>query len=135
MQFPREVDIFDQDTLDFDTPCGSDFGDNFLDTLGDFLASLNDVLQDAGTEDVTESSLSTFHESGADRTNSKSRLVRVDNVEVNDRCDVDVDIVFGHTHLRRDFDDSDLDVDLLHSLTQSNIIRNRRRSRIRIDVA
>jgi len=72
---------------------------------------------------VTERSLSTFHESSADGTNSKGRFIRIDNVEINDRCDVDVDIVFGHTHLRWDFDDCNFDVDLLDFLTQSGTIR------------
>ena len=119
LQFPGEIDVLDQNTFDFDAPSRSDFGDDFLDALSDFLASLNDVLQDAGTEDVTERGLRTFHKSSADGTNTKGRLVRVDNVEVDDRRDVHVDIVFGHTHLRRDFDDRDFDVDLLQFLTQS----------------
>ena len=36
---------------------------NLLDALSDFLTPFNDVLKDTGTEDVTESGLSTFHES------------------------------------------------------------------------
>ena len=86
---------------------------------------------------MTKCGLRTFHESSADRSNSKGRLVRIDNVEVNDRCDVDVDIVFSHTYLRWDFDDRDFDVDLLQFLAQSGKISEGviLQGEIRVDIA
>ena len=40
-------------------------------------------------------------------------------MEVDDRGDMNIDIIFGHTHLGRDFDDRDFNVDLLQVLAQS----------------
>lgn len=118
MQFPRKVDILDQNAFDFDTPSSCDFSDDFLNALSDFFTSFNDILEDSGTKNVTKSSLSTFDKSSADTTDAESCLVRIDNVVVDDRGDVDVDVVFGHTYLRRNFDDGNLDVDLLQFLGQ-----------------
>ena len=119
LQFLGEIDIFDQDTFNFDAPGHSDFFNNLLNALSDFLTPFNDVLKDTGTEDVTESSLSTFHESSTHWSDPKCCLVGIDNVEVDDRGDMNIDIVFGHTHLSRDFEDCDFNVDLLQFLAHS----------------
>lgn len=69
---------------------------------------------------MSKSCLSTLNKSSSNITDSKGGLVRIDDMVINDWGDVYVDIVFGHTNLRRDFDDSDLDVNLLQFLTQSD---------------
>jgi hypothetical protein len=121
LQFPGEIDILDQDTLHFNTPSHCDIRDDFLDTLRDFLSSFNDVLQDSGTKDMTQRGLCTLHKRRSDVSDSKSGLVRIDNVEINDRGNVDVYIILCHAHLRRNLDDCDFDVDLLNFLAQSTL--------------
>jgi hypothetical protein len=68
---------------------------------------------------VAESSLSTFDKSSANRTNSEGSPIGIDNVEINDRSDVDIDVIFSHTDLRWNFKNSNFDVNLLQSLAQS----------------
>lgn len=68
---------------------------------------------------MTEGCLCTFHESSANGTNAKGRFVGVHNMVVNDGCDVNIDVIFGHANLRWDFDDGDFDIDLLQFLAQS----------------
>jgi hypothetical protein len=85
--------------------------------LGNFLASFNDILQDACTKDMSKRGLSTLHKGSADISDSKSCLIRIDNVEVDDGGNVDVDIIFGHTHLRWNFDDCNFNIDLLQFFT------------------
>ena len=92
---------------------GSDLGDDFLDTLSDFLASFNHILENTCTEDVTECGLGTLHQGGTDAADTEGGLVGIDDVVVDDGCDVNVDIVFGHTYLGCNFNDGDFDIDLL----------------------
>lgn len=62
---------------------------------------------------MAESGLCTLHKCGADVADPESGFVGIDDVVVDDRGDVDVDIVFGHTYLRWHFHDGDFDIDLL----------------------
>jgi len=119
LEFSGEIDILDQDTLDADTPCGSDLCDNLLDALSDFFTSFNDVLEDTCTKDVTKGRLGTLHKSGTHAANAECRFVGIDDVVVDDRCDVHVDIIFGHAYLSGNFHDGDLDIDLLYFLAQT----------------
>lgn len=134
MQFPGEIDILDQNTLNLDTPRHSNLLNNLLDTLRNFLASLNHVLKDPRTKNVAKRGLSPLDQGGTDAADAKGRFVGIDDVVVDDRGDVHVDIVFGHADLRGDFDDGDFDVDLLQSLAQTRWCEIRRRREIlRID--
>jgi hypothetical protein len=118
LEFSGEIDILDQDTLDADSPCGSNLCDNLLDALSDFFTSFNDVLEDTCTKDMTKGRLGTLHESGTHAANAEGCFVGIDDVVVDDRCDVHVDIIFGHTNLSGNFNDGDLDIDLLYFLAQ-----------------
>jgi hypothetical protein len=124
LQFPREIDILDQNTLNLDTPSHCNLLDNLLDTLRNFLPSLNHVLKDPRTKDVAERGLSPLHQGGTDAADAKGCFVGVDDVVVDDRGDVHVDIVFGHADLGGDFDDGDFDVDLLQFLAQTRKMRH-----------
>ena len=72
---------------------------------------------------MTKSGLSTFNEGLTDRVDSKGRFIRIDNVVIDDRGDVDIDVVFCHTDLGWDFDDLDFDIYVLQFLAQSDIQR------------
>lgn len=116
LKFSGEIDILDQDTFDLNTPSHRNIRNDFLDTLCDFLTTFNDILQDTGTENMTQSGLSSFHKGGSDIAYTKGWFIGVDNVVVDDWGDVYVDIVLGHTDLGGDLDDLNLDVDLLQFL-------------------
>jgi hypothetical protein len=68
---------------------------------------------------VTESGLGTFHKSSADRGNSEGSFVRIDNMVINDRSNVAIDVVSSHTGLSWNFNDSNFDVDVLQFFAQS----------------
>jgi hypothetical protein len=134
LQFPREVDILDQNTLNLDTPSHRNFLDNLLNTLRNFLPSFNHILKDSRTKDVAKRGLSPLDQGGTDVADAKGRFVGVDDVVVDDRGNVHVDVVFGHADLGGDFDNGDFDVDLLQFLTQTRICEiSWSRARLRID--
>ena len=62
---------------------------------------------------MTEGGLCALNKCGADITDTESGLVGIDDMVVDDRGDMHVDIIFGHTYLRWHFNDGDFDIDLL----------------------
>lgn len=113
-----EDDILDEHRLHLDTPAGGDVLDDLADALGDLLTALDDVLQNAGTDDVAQGGLGTLDQGLADVGDAEGGLVRADNVVVDDAGEVEVDVVLGHAHLLGDLDYLDLDVDLNKALGQ-----------------
>lgn len=118
LQLLAEDDVLDEHGLDLDTPAGGDILDNLADALGNLLTALDDVLQNASTDDVAQGGLGTLDQGLADVADAKGGLVRADNVVVDDAGEVEVDVVLGHAHLLGDLDDLDLDVDLNKALRQ-----------------
>lgn len=113
-----EDNVLDEHALDLDTPASGNIFDNFSNRLSNLLAAFNDVLQDTGTNDVAEGGLSALNEGLANVGNAKSGLVWADNVVVDDRGQVEIDIVLGHADLLRDFNNLNLDVDLDDALRE-----------------
>lgn len=111
MELAGENDILDQHALDLHTPTIGDIFNYLCNALGNLLATLNDVLQDTGTNDMAKSGLGAFNKCLADVDDAEGGLVGGDNVVIDDGGKVDGDIVLGHTDLLRDFADLDLDVD------------------------
>lgn len=118
LEFVAEDDVLDEHALHLDTPAGGDVFDDFPDGLGEFLAALDDVLEDAGADHVAEGGLGALDEGLADVGDAEGGLVGGYDVVVDDRGEVDTDVVFGHADLLGDFDDLDLDVDLDEVLGQ-----------------
>lgn len=118
LELVAKDDVLDQDRLDLDTPGGGDVLDYLANRLGDFLAALNDVLQDARTDHVPQGGLRTFYQRLAHIRDTEGRLVRRDHRVVDDRAQVNGDVVLGHAHLSRHLDDLDLDVHGHQALTQ-----------------
>ena len=118
LEFVAEDDVLDQHALDGHTPAGRGFLDDFADGLSDLLATLDDVLQHAGADDVSERSLGALDQGGADVGDAEGGLVRARDVIVDDRGQSQVDVVLGHAHLFGHLDDLDLDVDLDEALGQ-----------------
>lgn len=113
-----EDNILDEHALDLDTPSGGDILDDLSDGLGNFLTALNDVLENAGTDNVAQGGLGTLHKSLADVGNAKGSLVGADNVVVDDGCELERDIVLGHANLLGDFSSLNFNVDLDKGLAQ-----------------
>ena len=84
LEVVAEDDVLDKHRLDLNTPAPSDILDDFTDGLGDFLAALNNVLEDTGTDNVTKGSLCALNEGLADVGNTESCLMRRSDVVVDD---------------------------------------------------
>ena len=69
-------DVLDQHALDLDTPASGDVLDDLANGLGNLLAALNDVLEDARTDDVAEGGLGTLDQRLTDVCDAKGGLVR-----------------------------------------------------------
>lgn len=65
---------------------------------------------------MAQSGLGSFNQSLANVGDTKGGLVRADDVVVDDRGEVECDIVLGHADLLRNLDDLNLDVDLDQAL-------------------
>lgn len=118
LQVLAENDILDEHALNLDTPTSGDLLDDLSNGLGDLLTALNDILQDASTNDVAQGSLSALDKGLADVGDAEGGLVRADDVVIDDRGQVQGDIVLCHADLLRNLDDLDLDVDLDDALGQ-----------------
>ena len=118
LQLVAEDDVFDEHALDLDAPARGDVFDDFADRLCDFFAALDDVLEDASTDDVAESGLRTLDEGLADVADAEGGFVGGGDVVVDDGGEVQGDVVFSHADLLGDLDDLDLDVDLDELLGQ-----------------
>lgn len=112
LQFLAEDNILDQHALDLHTPASRDILDDLPNALRDLFTALDDVLQDARTNDMAQGRLGTLDQRLAHIADAECRLVRARNVVVDDAGQVQRDIVLGHTDLARNFDNLDLDVDL-----------------------
>jgi len=111
-----EDDILDEHTLHRRAPAGGRLLDDFADRLRDLLAALDHVLQHARTDDVAESGLRTLDERLAKIGDTEGGFVWACDVVVDDGCEGQVDVVFGHADLFWDFDDLNLDVYLDQAL-------------------
>lgn len=99
LQLGAEDYIFDQHRLDLHAPAGGDVFDDFADGLGDLFAALDDVLEDAGADDVPEGGLRALDEGLADVGDAERGLVRGGDVVVDYGGELEVDVVFGHADL------------------------------------
>ena len=64
---------------------------------------------------MTEGSLRTFDECLVNISNSKGCFVRINDVVVDDRCDMNIDIISGHADLGRHFNNLNPDIYMLQS--------------------
>ena len=111
LQFVAEDNVLDEHAFDLHAPANGDVFDDFANGLRDFFAALNDVLQDARADHVPQGGLRAFHEGGADVGDAERGFVRARDVVVYHRCELDADVILGHTDLLGDLDDLDLDID------------------------
>lgn len=118
LQLLAENNVLDEHALHLDTPAGSNIFNNLANRLGQLLAALNDVLQNTSTDNVTQSGLGALNQSLADIGDAESGLMGADNMVVDDRGQVDGNIVLGHADLLGDLDDLDLDIDLDQAFAQ-----------------
>ena len=88
------------------------------DALRQLLAPLNHLLQHARAHDGAQRRLRALDQRLADVGDTKSGLVRGGDVVVDDRGQVDGDVVLGQAGLLGHLDDLDLDVDLDELLRQ-----------------
>ena len=112
MQLIAEDNVLDEHGLHLNAPTRCDVFDNFADGLCNLFATLDDVLQDAGTDNVAKCSLCALDEGLANVRDPEGGFVRRRDVVVDDGGEVDADIVFGHAYLLRHLDDLNLDIDL-----------------------
>lgn len=118
LEVVAEDNVLYQHRFDLDTPARCDILDNFTNRLGKLLATLNDILQDTRSNNVSQGGLGSLHQGLTDVGDTKSRLVRRCNVIVDDRSQVECNIVLGHAHLTWHLDNLDLDIDLDESFGQ-----------------
>lgn len=111
LQIIAEDDILDEHGLNLDTPARGDLLDYLCGRLGDLLAALDHVLQHAGTNDVAQGGLGALDEGLLDVGDAKGGLVRGGDLVVDDRGQVEGNVVLGHADLAGHFDNLDLHVD------------------------
>lgn len=99
MEFGGENDVFDEHGFDLDAPPRGDVFDDFADGLGDFFAAFDDVLEDAGADDVAEGGLGAFDEGLADVGDAEGGFVGGGDVVVDYGGELEVYVVFGHADL------------------------------------
>lgn len=97
-----EDDVLDEHAFDLDAPSCGDFFDYFSDGLGDLLAALDDVLEDAGADDVAEGRLCALYEGLSDVADAECGFVGGRDVVVDDGGEVQGYVVFGHADLAGD---------------------------------
>jgi hypothetical protein len=112
LKFLVENKILDEHRFDLDTPAGGRLLNDLTNRLRNLLTALNNVLQNTSTNDVTQSSLRALDERLLDVADAEGGLVRRRDAVVNDRRELQRDVVLGHADLLGDFDDLDLDIDL-----------------------
>jgi hypothetical protein len=112
LKFLVENKIFDEHRLDLNTPAGGRLLDDLTNRLRNLLTALNNVLQNTGTDDVTQRCLRALDERLLDVADAEGGLVRRRDAIVNDRGELQRDVVLGHADLLGNFDNLDLDVDL-----------------------
>jgi hypothetical protein len=88
LELLAEDDVLDEHALDLDAPAGGDILDDLADALGNLLPALNDFLEDTGAHDVAEGRLGPLNQGLADVGDTKSGLMRRDDVVVDDACEV-----------------------------------------------
>lgn len=88
LQFLAEDDVLDQHGLDLNAPAGCGLFDDFANGLGDFLAALNDVLEDAGADDMAEGCLRALDKRLADVGDAEGGFVRRGDAVVDDGCEL-----------------------------------------------
>jgi len=118
LQFLAEDDVLDQHALNLDAPATCNVFDNVADVLCNLLATLNNVLQDARTDDMTESGLGTLDERLSDVADAKGCLVWGGDVVVDDRGEPEGNVVLGHADLLRNLDELHLDINLDESFRE-----------------
>ena len=118
LELVAEDDVFDEHALDLDAPARGDVFDDFTYRLCDFFAALDDVLEDAGADDVAKGGLRALDEGLADVADTEGGFMGRGDVIVDDGGEVQGDVVFSHADLLGDLDDLDLDVDLDELLGQ-----------------
>ena len=99
LEFGGEDNVFDEHAFDLDAPAGGDVFDDFAYGLGDFFAAFDDVLEDAGANDVAESGLGAFDEGLADVGDAERGFVGGGDVVVDYGGELEVYVVFGHADL------------------------------------
>lgn len=102
LQLVGENHVLDEHTLDLDAPPGGDVFDDLADGLGDLFAALDDVLEDAGADDVAEGGLGAFDQRLADVGDAEGRFVGGGDVVVDYGGEVEGYVVFGHADLLGD---------------------------------
>lgn len=94
-----EDDVADQHAFDFDAPAVGDLGDDVPDVLCDLLAAFNHVLQDTRANDMPQGGLGPLNQRLSDVGNAECGFVRGDDTVVDDRCEVEGNVVFGDARL------------------------------------
>ena len=110
--------VFYEHGLDLDAPAGGNVFDDFTNRLSNLLATLDNVLEDAGTDDVAESGLGTLNQCLTNIADPEGGLVWAGDVVVDNGRELKGDIVLGHADLLWDLDNLDLDIDLDETLRE-----------------
>ena len=88
MELGAEDDVFDEHGFDLHAPAGGDVFDDFTNRLGDFFTAFDHLLQNAGTDNVSQGGLRAFDEGLLDVADAEGGFVRGDDVVVDDGCQV-----------------------------------------------
>lgn len=118
LQILTENDIFDEHALHLNSPASGNLLNNLPNGLSNLFAALDNILQNTGTDDVSQSGLSALDEGLTHVSDAEGCLVRADDMVVNDGGQMQGNVVLGHADLLGDFNDLNLDVDLDNTLRQ-----------------
>ena len=99
LELGAEDDVLDEHRLNLDTPTRCDIFDYFTNGLCDLFTALDDILENAGTNDVAQSGLGTLNEGLTNVADAEGGFVWRGDVVVDDGGELKVDVVLGHADL------------------------------------
>ena len=111
LQIVAENNILDEHGLDLHTPPSCYVFDDLRGGLGDLLTAFNHILQDSRSDDMAQSGLGALDKRLSYIADTEGGFVGRDDLVIDNRRQVQSDIVLGHTDLTRHLDDLDLHID------------------------
>lgn len=112
LQLLAENNVLDEHALDLNTPSSGDILNDLSNRLGNLLSTLDNILKNTSTNDMTKCGLGTLHQGLANVVDAEGSLVGSHDVVVDDRGEAEGDVVLGHANLLGDLCGLNLDIDL-----------------------
>jgi hypothetical protein len=112
LELAGENEVLDEHRFDLNTPSVSYLLNDLTNRQRNLLATLDHILKYTRTNNMAKCRLCTLNKRLANIANAEGGLMWRCNAVVDNRREIERDVVLGHADLLGDLDDLDLDVDL-----------------------